>query len=250
MTETAAIRQDIRPLQIGLLNLMPNKLRTELQMARLLGASPLQVELSLIRIGDHKPKNTSEDHMLAFYQTWETAKDRKFDGFIITGTPVETIPYEDVTYWPEMQRIFAWTQTNVHSTMAVCWGAMAALYHFHKASRNINSRKKPSASTAKRILKPASLIPERFLRRFLNPDLPLGGNPNRGCGGSPRSHAADAVQGERRLRCRRQPVPTALCARPPGIRLRIAGGRICSRHQCQRADRTAVRLLSRRRCGT
>jgi len=131
MTETVAIRQDIRPLQIGLLNLMPNKIKTELQMTRLLGASPLQVDLSLIRIGNHKPRNTSEDHLLAFYQTWETAKDRKFDGFIITGTPVETIPYEDVSYWQEMQRIFDWTRTHVHSTMNVCWGAMAALYHFH-----------------------------------------------------------------------------------------------------------------------
>ncbi len=89
MTETAAIRQDIRPPRIGLLNLMPNKIKTELQMARLLGASPLQVELSLVRIGNHTPRNTSENHLLAFYQTWETAKDRKFDGFIITGTPVE-----------------------------------------------------------------------------------------------------------------------------------------------------------------
>src|ERR1022692_3232249 len=138
MTETATIRQDIRPLQIGLLNLMPNKIKTELHMARLLGASPLQVELSLVRIGNHTPRNTSENHLLAFYQTWETAKDRKFDGFIITGTPVakipyevETIPYEEVTYWREMRQIFEWTRTNVHSTMNVCWGAMAALYHFH-----------------------------------------------------------------------------------------------------------------------
>jgi homoserine O-succinyltransferase len=137
MTETAAIRQDIRPLQIGLLNLMPNKIKTELQMARLLGASPLQVELSLIRIGNHKPRNTSEDHLLAFYQTWETAKDRTFDGFIVTGTPVETIPYEDVSYWQEMQQIFDWTQTNVHSTMNVCWGAMAALYHFHGVPKQL-----------------------------------------------------------------------------------------------------------------
>jgi homoserine O-succinyltransferase len=137
MTETVAIRQDIRPLQIGLLNLMPNKIRTELQIARLLGASPLQVELSLVRIGNHKPRNTSEDHLLAFYQTWETAKDRKFDGFIVTGTPVETIPYEDVTYWREMEQIFEWTQTNVHSTMYVCWGAMAALYHFHGVPKHL-----------------------------------------------------------------------------------------------------------------
>jgi homoserine O-succinyltransferase len=155
MTETVAIRQDIRPLQIGLLNLMPNKIRTELQMARLLGASPLQVELSLIRIGDHKPKNTPEDHMLAFYQAWEDAKDRKFDGFIITGTPVETIPYEDVTFWPEMQRIFAWTQTNVHSTMAVCWGAMAALYHFHGVPKRLLGEK-AFGVYRQRILRPAS----------------------------------------------------------------------------------------------
>jgi len=131
LTETMAIRQDIRPLQIGLLNLMPNKIKTELQMARLVGASPLQVELSLIRIGGHKAKNTSEDHLLAFYQTWEEVKHRKFDGFIITGAPIELLPYEDVTYWAEMQQIFDWTETNVHSTMNVCWGAMAAIYHFH-----------------------------------------------------------------------------------------------------------------------
>jgi homoserine O-succinyltransferase len=141
MTETEAVRQDIRPLQIGLLNLMPNKIKTELQMARLLGASPLQVELSLVRTGNHRPKNTSEDHLLAFYQTWDEAKDRKFDGFIVTGTPVETIPYEDVTYWQEMQHIFNWTQTNVHSTMNVCWGAMAALYHFHGVPKHQLSEK-------------------------------------------------------------------------------------------------------------
>jgi len=131
MTETVAIRQDIRPLQIGLLNLMPNKIKTELQMARLVGASPLQVELSLIRVGNHKAKNTSEDHLLAFYQTWEEVKHRKFDGFITTGAPIETLPYEDVNYWGEMQQIFDWTETNVHSSMNVCWGAMAAIYHFH-----------------------------------------------------------------------------------------------------------------------
>ena len=105
MTETVAIRQDIRPLQIGLLNLMPNKIRTEVQMARLVGATPLQVEFSLVRVGGHKAKNTSEEHLLSFYQTWEEIRDRKFDGFIITGAPVETLPYEDVTYWDEMKAI-------------------------------------------------------------------------------------------------------------------------------------------------
>ena len=131
MTETMAIRQDIRPLQIGLLNLMPNKIKTEVQMARLVGASPLQVELSLVRVGGHRAKNTSEDHLLAFYDTWEEVKHKKFDGFIITGAPVETLDYEDVTYWDEMKQILDWTETNVHSTLNVCWGAMAAIYHFH-----------------------------------------------------------------------------------------------------------------------
>lgn len=131
MTETMAIRQDIRPLQIGLLNLMPNKIKTELQMARLVGASPLQVELSLVRIGGHKAKNTAEEHLLAFYDTWDEIKHRKFDGFIITGAPIETLEYEDVTYWDEMKQILDWTATNVHSTLNVCWGAMAAIYHFH-----------------------------------------------------------------------------------------------------------------------
>ncbi|MET0359217.1 MAG: homoserine O-succinyltransferase [Pararhizobium sp.] len=131
MTETAAIRQDIRPLQIGLLNLMPNKIKTEVQMARLVGASPLQVEFTLIRLGSHKAKNTSEDHLLAFYETFEDVRERHFDGLIITGAPVETLPFEEVTYWEEMQQIFEWTHTHVHSTLNICWGAMAAIYHFH-----------------------------------------------------------------------------------------------------------------------
>lgn len=168
MTETAAIRQDIRPLQIGLLNLMPNKIRTELQMARLLGASPLQVELSLVRIGNHKARNTSEDHLLTFYQTWETARDRRFDGFIITGTPVETIPYEQVSYWPEMQQIFDWTQTNVHSTMNVCWGAMAALYHFHSVPKHQLSEKAFGVYRQK-ILQPSSPYLNGFADDFSVP---------------------------------------------------------------------------------
>jgi homoserine O-succinyltransferase len=141
MTDSVAIRQDIRPLQIGLLNLMPNKVKTEVQIARLVGASPLQVEFSLVRIGNHKSKNTSEDHLLAFYNTWDEIKHRKFDGFIITGAPVEMLDYEDVTYWDEMKQIFDWTETNVHSTLNICWGAMAAIYHFHKVPKYILSEK-------------------------------------------------------------------------------------------------------------
>ena len=141
MTETVAIRQDIRPLQIGLLNLMPNKIKTEVQIARLIGASPLQVEFSLVRVGGHKAKNTAEEHLLAFYETWEEVRHRKFDGFIITGAPIELLDYEDVTYWDEMKAIFDWTTTNVHSTLNVCWGAMAAIYHFHGVPKHTLSEK-------------------------------------------------------------------------------------------------------------
>jgi homoserine O-succinyltransferase/O-acetyltransferase len=131
MPEQSANRQDIRPLRIGLLNLMPNKVKTETQFARLVGATPLQVELRLVRVSNHKPKNTSQEHMLAFYEPWSSVRHEKFDGFIITGAPIELLEFEDVTYWSELRQIFDWTQTNVHSSMHICWGAQAAIHHFH-----------------------------------------------------------------------------------------------------------------------
>ncbi|WP_306119522.1 MULTISPECIES: homoserine O-succinyltransferase [unclassified Roseitalea] len=136
MDEHTATRQDIRPLQIGLLNLMPNKIRTETQIARLVGSTPLQVELTLVRIGSHEAKNTSREHLIAFYETWEEIRHRKFDGFIVTGAPIETLPFEEVTYWPELQAIFDWTVTNVHSSFFICWGAMAAAWHFHRVPKH------------------------------------------------------------------------------------------------------------------
>lgn len=131
MTEATASRQDIRPLRIGLLNLMPEKIKTETQFARLIGASPLQVDLHLVRVGSHTPKNTSADHMIAFYEAWEDIAHQKFDGFIVTGAPIEHLPFEEVSYWTELQRILDWTTTHVHSSLNICWGAQAALYHFH-----------------------------------------------------------------------------------------------------------------------
>ena len=131
MTEATAARQDIRPLKIGLLNLMPEKIKTETQFARLIGATPLQVDLRLVRVGSHTPKNTSQEHMIAFYEAWEDIAHEKFDGFIVTGAPIEHLPFEGVTYWKELQRIFDWTQTHVHSSFHICWGAQAALHHFH-----------------------------------------------------------------------------------------------------------------------
>jgi len=131
MLEKDAVRQDIRPMRIGLLNLMPNKVKTETQFARLLGASPLQVELTLVKVTGHVPRNTSSEHIGSFYRDWEDVRDEKFDGFIITGAPVELLPFEDVTYWDELRRIFDWTLTNVHASMNICWGAQASVHHFH-----------------------------------------------------------------------------------------------------------------------
>lgn len=141
MTEDTAHRQDIRALRIGLLNLMPNKIRTETQFARLIGATPLQVELSLIKITNHKSKNTPNDHMITFYRDWEKVRKEKFDGLIITGAPIELLEFEDVTYWDELQKIYDWTQTHVQSTFNICWGAQAALYHFHRVPKHALAQK-------------------------------------------------------------------------------------------------------------
>ncbi|WP_044423169.1 homoserine O-succinyltransferase [Pseudomonas syringae group genomosp. 3] len=120
-----------RPLRVGLLNLMPNKIDTEIQIARLLGATPLQVELTLVKITSHSPKNTPHEHLASFYQDWHDIQAQKFDGFIVTGAPVETIPFEQVYYWHELTHIFRWTQTNVHRCFNICWGAQAAMHYFH-----------------------------------------------------------------------------------------------------------------------
>ncbi len=141
MTETRAMTQDIRPLKILLLNLMPTKIDTETQLSRLLGNTPLQVELELIHTSTHKSKNTSQEHLLAFYQTFEDVKDRYFDGMIITGAPVELMPFEEVTYWDELCEIMEWTKTHVHSTFHICWGAQAGLYyHFGVPKKELDKK--------------------------------------------------------------------------------------------------------------
>mgnify|MGYP005989535117 CR=1 FL=1 len=137
MTEDQAARQDIRPLRIALLNLMPKKIATENQFSRLIGATPLQIELTLIRMSEHTSRNTATDHMESFYQTFQEIKHLKFDGLIITGAPIEHLPFADVTYWDELREIFDWTQTNVQSTFGVCWGGMAMINHFHGVQKHI-----------------------------------------------------------------------------------------------------------------
>ena len=131
MTQTRATTQDIRPLEIVLLNLMPTKVATETQLSRLLGNTPLQVRLELMHTTSHKAKNVSQDHLLSFYKSFEELKHRKFDGMVITGAPVEHMDFEDVDYWQELTEIMEWSKTNVHSTLHICWGAQAGLYYHY-----------------------------------------------------------------------------------------------------------------------
>jgi homoserine O-succinyltransferase len=131
MTEERAVTQDIRPLKILILNLMPTKIETETQLLRLLGNTPLQVEVELLQTATHQSKNVSAEHMLAFYKTFDEIKDKRFDGLIVTGAPVEHLPFEEVDYWDELCEIYKWSETNVYSILNICWGAQAALYYFY-----------------------------------------------------------------------------------------------------------------------
>ena len=141
ITETRAITQDIRPLRILLLNLMPKKIETETQISRILGNTPLQIELTLIRTKTHISQNTSSEHLLAFYKTFEDVKNENFDGMIITGAPVELMPFNEVDYWDELCEIMDWSVTHVHSTMHICWGAQAGLYHHYGIEKHQMDKK-------------------------------------------------------------------------------------------------------------
>ena len=131
MPQNRATHQDIRPLEIVVLNLMPTKVVTETQLSRLLGNTPLQVNLELMHTSSHKSKNVSQEHLVTFYKSFEELKDRKFDGMVITGAPVEKLEFEDVDYWDELCRIMEWSKTHVHSTLHICWGAQAGLYYHY-----------------------------------------------------------------------------------------------------------------------
>jgi homoserine O-succinyltransferase len=161
MSDIRAARQDIRPLKIGLLNLMPKKIQTESQFARLIGATPLQIDFRLIRMSEHETKNTAAEHMAEFYRPFQEVKSEKFDGLIITGAPIEHLPFEEVTYWDELCEVMDWTQTNVYSTFGVCWGGMAMAWHFHKVP------KRPLPAKAFGCFRHQNLAPASpFLRGF------------------------------------------------------------------------------------
>jgi homoserine O-succinyltransferase len=141
MDDARASSQDIRPMQMGILNLMPNKIETELQILRLLSNTPLQVNIDLIRIDETAPKNTPISHMQDFYHLFSEVKDKKYDGLIVTGAPLGNLNYEDVTYWPQMRKLMDWAKRNVTSTFYLCWAAHAAMYHFYGKDRTLRSQK-------------------------------------------------------------------------------------------------------------
>jgi homoserine O-succinyltransferase len=165
--EGDAIRQDIRPLRIALLNLMPEKIKTETQIARVLGATPLQVEIILLKLGTHKSKTTPEQHLLDFYHSWETVHDERFDGMIVTGAPIEKLPFEEVSYWQELVDIFEWSRGHVHGLFNLCWGAQAALYHFYGIPKYLLPEKRFGVFRH-RVLNTGSL-----LMRGLNDEFPV-----------------------------------------------------------------------------
>jgi homoserine O-succinyltransferase len=157
MDTTRAQGQDIRPLRIAILNLMPIKITTETDFIRILSNTPLQVEIEFMKIKSHTSKNTPVEHMMAFYRDFEEMKKNKYDGFIVTGAPLEQMDYEDVTYWDELVEVFDWAYHNVQSTCYICWAAQAALYHFHRI---------PKYSTNKKVF-------GVFKHRALHPELPI-----------------------------------------------------------------------------
>lgn len=141
MDEQRASHQDIRPLKIVLLNLMPKKIETETQILRLLSNTPLQVDIELLQAATHVSKNTPEEHLITFYKTFPEIKDQKFDGMIITGAPIELMDYQEVDYWPELCEIMEWTKTNVFSTLHICWGAQAGLYYHYGIPKYVLNQK-------------------------------------------------------------------------------------------------------------
>lgn len=168
MPENRAVQQDIRALEVVVLNLMPNKIDTETQLMRLLGNTPLQINITLLTTASYESKNTSKEHLLNFYHTWDQIKHRKFDGLIVTGAPIEQMPWEEVAYWKELTRIFEWSETHVWSCFFICWGAQAALHHFYGIEKYDLPEKKFGVFNHKRIKKDSILL-RGFDEEFMVP---------------------------------------------------------------------------------
>ncbi len=168
MTESRAAAQDIRPLRIAILNLMPNKIVTEIQLLRLLANSPLQLDIELLRLDDHVSKNTPESHLNCFYRYFSDVQQHNYDGLIITGAPLGLVDYEDVTYWQQFAEILRWADTHVTSTLFLCWAAHAALYHYYGLQREIRGEKL-SGVYWQHVTEPLSPLVRGFDEQFLVP---------------------------------------------------------------------------------
>lgn len=168
MDEAVAVKQDIRPLKIVIVNLMPTKIATEIQLARALSNTSLQVELTLVTMDSHKTTHTSVEHMQSFYKTLEDIKKEKYDGIIVTGAPVETMPYEEVDYWKEITQLMDWAKENVYSNMFICWGAQAALYHFYGIDKHIMPQKMFGVFE-QRVVRPTNPLMRGFDEYFYAP---------------------------------------------------------------------------------
>jgi homoserine O-succinyltransferase len=168
MTEHRALHQDIRPLKLLILNLMPTKIVTEIQLLRKLSNTPLQIEVEFLRTLSHDAKNTDAEHLEAFYTSFDSVRERRFDGMIITGAPVEQLDFDDVDYWPELCEIMDWTRTNVHSTLHICWGAQAGLY-YHYGVKKYDLPKKLSGVYLHTMEKPLSPFFRGFNDEFFVP---------------------------------------------------------------------------------
>lgn len=168
MSDVQASHQDIRPLKIAILNLMPTKIATETHLLRMLGSTPLQVEITLLHMASHESRNTPPDHLDAFYATFDDVRDQYFDGLIITGAPIEKLDFEDVDYWPEMTQILDWSREHVYSTMHVCWGAQAGLYR-HYGVGKFELPEKTFGVFNHRVLDPTSKLVQGFDDEFVAP---------------------------------------------------------------------------------
>jgi homoserine O-succinyltransferase len=168
MTETRAITQDIRPLKIAVLNLMPTKITTETQLLRLLGNSPLQVDIELVRLDSHVSKNTPQEHLLAFYKPFSEVRNEKFDGMIITGAPIEHLDFEEVSYWDELCEVMDMSVSNVTSTLHICWGAQAGIYH-HYGIGKVPKPEKISGVYPHKVLNSRKILLRGFDQSFLAP---------------------------------------------------------------------------------
>jgi len=168
MDDQRAMMQDIRPLKIAILNLMPTKEVTETQLLRLLGNTPLQIEITLLMMASHESANTSREYLDAFYRTFDSVKDTKFDGLIVTGAPVENLPFEEVDYWPELVRILDWSRSHVYSTLHICWGSQAALYHHYGIGKH-KLEEKAFGIFSHKVLNPTHKLVRGFDETFLAP---------------------------------------------------------------------------------